>query len=319
MRSRRLRAFAAAFGFAAVLIFALALVVGSASAFIPKAGRVLNAAAKQNKLAGRAQPLRFELVMRDPAGEPIGRGTLVTHPSGLARLELRGAAGLVERHVLQAGEHLAARGGERLASPREFLPPLFLMQTDSLTSLRTGLSELGADIESIGLSACGESDCYVVGDPARVPPPWEPASSEPVTEAERALAKELLEGGGFADEPVLEVDTADPRLREGPFATLWIDLVSYETKRIDLRSGVVVWVGPPRVWGRVQGPSWLQIDEPGKSQVRFDVLEIAPVEAPAAAFSKSWLYAPVIGPGMGGEDTGAAAENRPEAASGENP
>ena len=293
-------------------VLAVSLLATHASAVIPNAGRVAAAAVKKNKAAGRTQALRLEVVMRDAEGEPIGRGSLVTHPSGLARLELRGAYGLIERHILQGAEHLAARNGERLESPQAFLPPLFLLQTDSLLALQAGLGGLGADAGSIGLSGCGDSDCYVIGDPRRVAPEFKAPIPQLPTEEELPVIKELLDGEPFiaatieVADPLLELETGDPLLLEGPFASLWVDIVTYETKRIDLRSGVVVWLGPSRAFERVQMPAWFRLDEPGRSEILFDVLEVAPVNAPAAAFSKTWLYAPVASPSAGGEAPGAA-------------
>ncbi|MEE3331896.1 MAG: hypothetical protein VX246_13605 [Myxococcota bacterium] len=299
---------------ASVLAFGL-LIAAVASAVIPQASRVAAAAAKQNKFAGRDQPLRLEVVMRDVHGDPIGRGSLVTHPSGLARLELRGAGDLIERHLLQGAEHLAARNGERLDEPQAFLPPLFLLQMDSLLGLQTGLSELGADIASIGLATCGDSDCYVIGDPGRVPPEYEPPPSQPLDEAEAVMVEEFLDDQAYVTsglERPLDTERNEPLLFEGPFASLWVDLMSFDTKRIDLKSGVVVWLGPPRMFGHVQIPSWFRVDEPGRSEVVFDVLEVDPVDTPAAAFSKSWLYTPVGTPAAGAEDSGGATATGPE-------
>jgi hypothetical protein len=289
-------------------------VVAGAGAVIPDASRVASAAAKQNRAAGRAQAVRMEVVMRDGQGEPIGRGSLVSHPSGLARLELRGASNLIERHVLQGTEHLAVRNGELLTPPRAFLPPLFLLQTDSLLALQTGLSGLGADVASIGLAPCGESDCYVIGDPRRVPPTFEAPRPLLPTEKELPLIQKLLDGEPFVmpvEDAVAEIESTEPLLFDGPFASLWIDIVTYETKRIDLKSGVVVWLGPSKAFDRVQAPAWFRVDEPGRPEIRFDVLEVAPVDAAAAAFSKTWLYAPVGTPTEEGEHPGVGQGDTP--------
>lgn len=269
---------------------ALLVVATRVYAVVPDADRVAAAAVKNNKVADRIQALRFEVVMRNAEGEPIGRGSLVTHPSGLARLELRGAHDLVERHTLEGAEHLASRNGERLDFPNAFLPPLFLLQTDSLLALQARLGGLGADVASIGLAACGESDCYVIGDPRRAPPEYEAPMPQSPMEEKLPVIEALLDGASLA---AAKIEAADPLLLEGPFASLWVELVTYETKRIDLRSGVVVWLGPPKAFGRIQMPAWFRVDEPGRSEVRFDVLEVAPVDATAATFSKAWLYAPM--------------------------
>jgi len=330
------------------IALALLLAASAAQAYIPSAGRVLGAVARHNKLVGRAQALRLDVAMHhvgvpapgDEAGdatplgaseaEVIGRGVLITHPSGLARLELRGAGDLVERHVLLAGEHLASRNGEPLADARDFLPPLFLLQTDSALALRVGLEAIGADITAIGLAPCGEGDCYVLGDPRRVPPPREivaPFGNDDADATDPIAPPPPgdVSASPFGDDlPVRQVVTADPRLVDGPRASLWVDLESYEARRIDLRSGVVVWLGPVVNFGRVSAPSWYQVDEPGKPSVRFDVTGATAVDAPAAAFSRSWLQssspppAPgtfetrggeVPSPGLGGESEPLPREN----------
>jgi hypothetical protein len=283
------------------------LVLGlSAQAFIPKVERVVRAVAKRNDDAGRGQPLRLDLVLRIEGSDPIGSGTLVTHPTGLARLELRGAGGsageVVERHVLQGGEHLAMRNGERVSEPRAFLPPLFLLQAERELDLRSGLEQIGADLAAIGLAPCGESDCYVIGDPGRVPPPFERPGKDGLP------AGNSLSGAPF--EPVPPRRLADPLTVDGQRASIWVDLVTYEPRRIDLRSGVRVWFGPPATFERVQLPSWIRIDEPGKRPATFDVVAVSPVAAPAAAFSRSWLERPL---------PTAPAKTAPEPLSGENP
>jgi hypothetical protein len=293
----------------AVVLSLAGLVVGvAAHAFIPKASRVIRAVAERNADAGRAKALRLDLVLRIEDSDAIGNGILITHPNGLARLELRGTGDLVERHVLQGGEHLATRNGERLAEPRAFLPPLFLLQAEDEIALRSGLAQLGADLDAIGLAPCGESDCYVIGDPARVPPPFEPRRGE------RALAgMEAVDPvTGAPYEPVPPPDRPDPLVLDVERATIWVDLVSYEPKRIDLSDGVRVWLGPAATFGRVQLPSWIRIDEPGRRPATFDVVTVSPVDAPAAAFSRSWLERPV-------SPRTPPAETAPGTLSGENP
>jgi len=107
-------------GPAALLLCALSLAV-PVSAFVPKADRIVAEVAKTNEASKRATALRFELSMRIGDGEVLAKGELITHPTGLARLELRGA-GIVERHLLQGNEHSTARDGELLENPRAFLP-----------------------------------------------------------------------------------------------------------------------------------------------------------------------------------------------------
>jgi hypothetical protein len=291
----------------ALSVAGLALAV-AAQAFIPKAERVIRAVAERNEKAGRAQALRLDLVLRIEDSDAIGNGILITHPNGLARLELRGTGDLVERHVLQGGEHLATRNGERLAEPRAFLPPLFLLQAEDEIALRSGLAQLGADLDAIGLAPCGESDCYVIGDPARVPPPFVPRHRETGSDGQEAV--DPITGAPY--EPVPPPERSDSLTLDVARATVWVDIVTYEPKRIDLSDGVRVWLGPPATFGRVQVPSWIRIDEPGRRPATFDVVTVSPVDAPAAAFSRSWLERPV---GL----EAPPAETAPGTLSGENP
>ena len=301
----------------AALAVAVLVLAAAAQAFVPHAERVVQAVAERNLAAGRAQPLRLDLVLRIEDSPPLGSGVLVTHPTGLARLELRGNGGVVERHVLQGGEHLAMRDGQWVAEPRSFLPPLFLLQTSEEVDLRSGLAQLGANLDAVGLAPCGEADCLIVGDPDRTFPRFEPP---PPPTPEIPLA-EVLGAGAPEGEPeaeesampvvaisepgilsILEPGPADVDAEAegepepeaiGPWATLWVDQLRFEPRRFDLRNGVRVWLGPPALFDGVEMPSWIRIDEPGRRSATFDVISVAPVEAPAAAFSRSWLERPL--------------------------
>lgn len=296
------------------LAVTVVLLAAAAHAFIPRAERVIQAVAERNVQAGRAQPLQLDLVLRMEDSPPLGSGVLVTHPTGLARLELHGSGGVVERHVLQGGEHLAMRDGERLPEPRAFLPPLFLLQTSQALDLRSGLAQLGADAEAIGLAPCGDADCYVIGDPARTSPRYEPPAPPALEGTDPAPAVVPDDSPGATESP-LSLEVSEPGMLSilspgvesgaqpdgeldlavppGPRATLWVDLVRYEPRRIELQSGVRVWLGPAAVFDGVEMPSWIRIDEPGLGSTTFDVIRVSPVEAPAAAFSRSWLERPL--------------------------
>lgn len=294
--------------------------VGPAQGHVPQAERVSKAVAEANVKAGRAQALRLELVMRIGDSDPIATGELITHPTGLARLELHGAQGLTERHLLQGIEHSASRGGQPVDRPRAFLPPLFFLQADSAVSLNAALTAFGIRANLIGLAACGESDCYVIGDPERVPPPLEPLYLEGMTRmgeadsegeesvfaegqretllGESAPGQEQADGedgaeflaqfafGGGEDDP----GSSDEDL--GPASAIWVDTKTYDVKKIEVRDGVNIWFGPSAVFGKVRLPAWLVIDEPGQNSVRFDFRAATPVNASASAFGKSWLRAP---------------------------
>jgi hypothetical protein len=264
-----------------VLLAAGVLVLGQAAVgFVPEADRVTRAVAGVNKSSGRAQALRFDLDMRIADGEVIARGELVTHPTGLARLELRASDGLVERHVLQGNLHEASRNGIRLEQYRAFLPPLYLLQAASRVTLAAALEGFGVRGDLIGLAPCGESNCYVIGDPGRVVPATaagvEPASAQG-TQPSPAPETSALHVG-----PVL-----------GAFATIWVDIESFDLLRIESRAGVRTTLGPVITSDGVRAPSWILIEEPEQSSVRFEVTKVTPVNAPAVAFGESWLLAPV--------------------------
>jgi len=89
-------------------------------------------------------------------------GTLATHPTGLARLELRGEGG-VERHLLQGSRYEASRDGALLAAPRPLLPPLFLLQEETGAALRAALATFGIAASETGLGLVDDRDCYVIG------------------------------------------------------------------------------------------------------------------------------------------------------------
>ncbi len=285
----------------AASILALVCVVGLAGslarAFIPKADRVAKGAAEANEAGDRAQALQLELTLRVGEREPIGTGKLITHPTGLARLELHDARQRVERHLLIGTEHTASRDGRELESPRPFLPPLFFLQVDSPQTFRQALSDYWLDPDAVALAPCGKRVCYVIGDPLRVPPPPPPTEEELAAEADAAggLAGEyeLAEPSPLEAEPQengFQPDAAGSGATPG--ATLWLDVESYEIRRIASRSGVVVDFGPFVAFQAVRFPAQITISEPGREPVRFDIRAVTPVNAPAAGFGRAWLLSP---------------------------
>jgi hypothetical protein len=288
-----------------VCLLSLAL---PAQSFIPQAVRVAKATAEANKASGRAQALQVELTLRVAERDPIGSGVLVTHPTGLARLELRDAQGHVERHLLQGTEHSASRDGSEIEAPRAFLPPLFLLQGDSTLTLRSAMSSFGLDVEAIGLAPCGKKVCYVVGDPARMPPPPPPTAEELAAlaaseaEAEGDLpaaggatgASAESEPDGAFEEVAGESSQGEGEAEAGPAvggpaATIWIESESFEIVRVESQDGVTMELGPIAVFGDVRFPLWLIVQEPDREAVRLDFLQVVPVSAPAGAFKRSWL------------------------------
>lgn len=134
-------------------------------AAVPQRDRVEQAIAKTNATAGRARTMEIDVIVQIGDRTAVARGEILTDPSGRARLELRGAGDLVERHLLQEGESRAARNGQLLAQPRSFLPPLFVLQASNPESLRKALLSFEVDPGPLGLVECGEEDCLLLGDP----------------------------------------------------------------------------------------------------------------------------------------------------------
>ena len=265
----------------AILMLAIIVLASATPAFVPQAERIALATAKANAAASRSQALQLDLTLRVAGREPIGTGTLITHPSGLARLELRDAAGRLERHLRVVTEYAASRNGEELERPRAFLPPLSFLQVDSPATLQQALVGYGVEFEAASVAPCGTRICYVLGDPARVAPPppepLEPTDQSPATH----------------DEPRDEPEpSAAPAAEAAPIPTIWIDSQSFEIVRIDAQSGVVVRFGPIVEFDDIRFPDSITIDEPEREPVRFDILGITAVNAPAAGFSRSWLLTP---------------------------
>ena len=99
----------------------------------------------------------------------MARGQLATHPTGLARLELRSDANFVERHLLQGDEYRASRDGQLLEKFHPFLPPVFLLQATSGAALAAALESFGVSEQEVVLGRMGDPDCYVFG--GRLPGP----------------------------------------------------------------------------------------------------------------------------------------------------
>lgn len=228
---------------------ALALATSTAFAVIPMASKVSDELARQNKAARRAEPLIFDVSLSIGDSEPLATGVLATHPTGLARLELRSKRGFVERHLLQGSEYSASRDGSELDSPRPFLPPLFLLQASEGATLRAALGSFGVASSELVLGLADDKDCYVLG--GRVPP---------------------TRGRG-----------------EGRLPSVWIDMDTYQVVRVDGRDGVRFRFGPLQVFDGIQAPAWIAIESPGQTPARLEIVRVAPANAPAAAFSREWL------------------------------
>ncbi|MBY0399301.1 hypothetical protein K2X89_03330 [Myxococcota bacterium] len=304
-RSGRALAATAALGLAALI----GLDARPARAFVPKPDRALAAIAQANLTSGRTQAIQLDLVMRigDQAG--LATGQLVSHPSGLARLELRGSGGRVDRYLLSGPELLAAKDGEALADPQPMLQPVFLLQPSSQETLRVALESFGVDSRFIGVAPCGELDCYVFGDPALAAPA---VRRLPVGGRDGGAGAGDVEAGARGDS-ASDADGLDPAddfardtaIRGGrrelepardpgrPIARLWADTETLQIQRIDRDSGESLQLGPIVRFERLMVPSWLEIQRPGEPAIHFDVKRAVRVNATPQAFNPSWLYSPI--------------------------
>jgi hypothetical protein len=229
------------------------LAASPAGAVIPSATRIADAVASSNRAAGRATPLWLDVTLRIGESEPLAQGVLTTHPTGLARLELRSTRGFVERHLVQGSEYSASRDGRMLEGEalHPFLPPVFLLQAVSGAALQAALGSFGVASEQAELGLGDEQDCYVLGGrAARGPDGVEPAQP-----------------------------------------SLWVDLESFEVVRIDRGDGVRFRFGPSENFNGVRLPRWISIEAPGQAPARLEILKVTPANAPAASFTMEWLSA----------------------------
>lgn len=295
-----------------------AFAASTVAAFIPEADRTLREIAKVNRSSGRSQAVQLELTMRIGDRRGLARGEMISHPSGLARLELRGVSGRVDRYLLSGGELLAAKDGRRLAEPQPMLPPWFFLQPSSEATLRAALSAFDVLSEEIGLATCGDQDCFVIGDPRLSAPPPKPdwlltgdevgelADGDVIDDpldpvdalsgGEYALAAELGdEGDGMLDGGA-SLELEGPELlvsEEALLPRLWVDTRDLQVRRIDRANGVFTIFGPVVSFEKLRVPAWFEIHEPGQEPIRFDVDRAVKVNAPPQAFSRSWVFAPI--------------------------
>lgn len=275
----------------AVAVFAvLAAIAPGLYAYVPPPNRIHTAIADTNKADGRAQAIRLEFSMQIGERSGVATGELISHPTGLARLELVGGGGLLERHLLQGSEHTATRNGALIDDARAFLPPFFILQADSGVTLRAALTSFGIAVDAIGLAPCGDEDCLLIGDRDRQIPRPEPptvAGSDAESGDAEPSAGIVFETGAGTIEPGGAVpdrpDTIWPRV--------WVETRSYEIRGFDDALGSHVRLGPIVSFGKLRVPSWISVEEPGRVTARFDVTAAGQVVAPASAFSREWLFA----------------------------
>lgn len=234
---------------AVALVLSLAWLAPTAWAVFPDAQKISDALTASNRKAGRGDPLLLDVTLRIGDSGPLATGVLATHPTGLARLELRSNQGFVERHLLQGSEYSASRDGKILRSPRPFLPPIFLIQSTSGATLRAALASFGVSGGEVVLGLADDRDCYVLG--GRLP------------------------------------RGADGEERRLP--SMWIDIDSFEVVRVDRQDGVRFRFGPTTDFEGVRVPSWITVESPDQDPVRLDVDRVARANAPAAAFGRDWL------------------------------
>ena len=269
-----------------------------AQAVIPLPGRTLRAIAEVNRVSSRTKAIQLEMKVRIGEEPPIADAELVSHPSGLARLEIRGFDGRIDRYLL-SGEGLSGTmNGRFLARPRPMLPPLFLLQPGSEATMRTALEAFDVRTGSIGLAPCGESDCFVIGDPRLEAPLVAPAAQDA-----------RLEDLG------LDVDGSNSDLRrpgenseligrdmnqdfvDGRLPRFWVDTDELQVQRIDRSDGVFVIFGPVASFEKIKVPSWYEIYDPEEAfPMRFEIQRAVHVNAPPKAFDRSWLIPPGLGP-----------------------
>jgi hypothetical protein len=221
-----------------------------ALAAIPTAAKIAEAVAEANEVSGRTGPLLLEVSLRVGGGPPAATGVIASHPTGLARLELKSHQGFVERHLLQGDAYRASRNGELLEGDElhPFLPPVFLLQATSGAALSAALESFGVLRQEVVLGRLGEHDCYVFGG--------------------------RVFGAPAGEEQLLP--------------SLWVDIESYDPLRIVRADGVAYLLGPVRVFDGIRMPSWIEIQTEGLT-ARLDILAAEPADAPAAAFQSDWL------------------------------
>ena len=236
------------------LAVGLALAVGApALAYVPPAGRILDAIAQANRRDDRTAVLSVPVEVRLAGSDTPLRGELETHPSGFARLELVHPDGARERHLARGGRHGASRDGVVLDGAEPLVPPLFLLQARTRSALTTALLEMGVAVDLAELGHEGRHDCFVIGG-REIPPP--------------------------------------PPGLPGARAALWADLDTFEVVRVDDRSGLRFRFGPPVPSGATRLPGWAEVQRGGELRAWLGLGEARPASLSVADFGWSWLTGP---------------------------
>lgn len=220
-------------------LLVLLLWAEGAGAWVPSAGVVASQLARANRAAGRSHSLVLSVALRDGRDRVVARGELRSDPAGMARLEIEGGSGRVERHLVRGGEHLAASGGTLLAQPAPYLPPLFFLQAGSATPVLSSLASLGGSSETVLGRHEGEV-CWVLGGRDLAPP---------------------------ANESAAQYGTP------GRKAALWITREGSRLVRVDRLDGTRFWLGPEETFAGVVLPKWIRIERPGVPPARLEILD----------------------------------------------
>jgi hypothetical protein len=276
--------------FVTACVGSLAAVV--AQAVIPLTGRTLQAITEVNRASGRTQAIQLELTLRIGTEPPVASAELISHPSGLARLEIRGYDGRVDRYLLTGDELLGTMNGNRIGRPGPLLQPLFLIQPSSESTLRTALETFGIRSDVIGLAPCGDEDCFVLGDP-RLEAPLPPEMLQPRAEALEDLGLDRDGSAAPRFDPSTSTGEIQELIVDGRLPRFWVDTEALQPQRIDREDGVVVVFGPVASYERVKVPAWFEIHRPDEAfPMRFEVDRAVQVNAPPNAFDRDWVFAP---------------------------
>ena len=168
-------------GVRAAALGAACLAAAAVLAYVPPADRIARAVADANRAQGRARLLSVRVTLEGEGGAVLASGTLLSDPRGAAQLEVTHTSGFVERQLRRGRALEASRDRAPLPDPHPLLPPLYLLQIDSGTTLQTRIAELGGSPEAVALGHDGDHDCFVLGGKGAEASFWvEQASYAPV-------------------------------------------------------------------------------------------------------------------------------------------
>lgn len=74
--------------------------------------------------------------------------------------------------------------------------------------------------------------------------------------------------------------------------SLWVDQETVRVVRVDLEDGVSYLLGPPKRFGKIQLPSWIDVRVGDAHLARLTVRSAKPVRLPAGSFHLDWLRGP---------------------------